>query len=177
MGFSRQEYWSGLPFPSSGHLPDPGFEPGPPALQANSLPSEPPAKLLGMLEGGYSAPITLAQLVQEWQDWVSFFESNSIILQRKPKPRKGSRFLWGHPCVSWPGSYQAVWCGESLSPGARPGWWCGLQVSQPGPLPEAPPKLTSSPSSLGLVLRGAYLCPYSAGAAKRILKLGISCLS
>ena len=37
MGFSRQEYWSGLPFPSPGDLPDPGIEPGPPALQADSL--------------------------------------------------------------------------------------------------------------------------------------------
>ena len=44
MGFSRQEYWSGLPFPSPGDLPDPGTEPGSPALQADSLPSEPPGK-------------------------------------------------------------------------------------------------------------------------------------
>ena len=44
MGFSRQEYWSGLPFPSPGHLPDPGIEPGSPALQADSLLSEPPGK-------------------------------------------------------------------------------------------------------------------------------------
>ena len=36
MGFSRQEYWSGLPFPSPGDLPDPGVEPGSPALQADS---------------------------------------------------------------------------------------------------------------------------------------------
>ena len=40
MGFSRQEYWSGLPFPSPGDLPDPGIEPGSPALQADALPSE-----------------------------------------------------------------------------------------------------------------------------------------
>ena len=40
MGFSRQEYWSGLTFPSPGDLPDPGLEPGSPALQANSLPAE-----------------------------------------------------------------------------------------------------------------------------------------
>ena len=40
MGFSRQEYWSGLPFPSPGGLPDPGIEPGSPALQADSLPTE-----------------------------------------------------------------------------------------------------------------------------------------
>ena len=40
--FSRQEYWDGLPFPSPGDLPDPGVETGSPALQADSLPSEPP---------------------------------------------------------------------------------------------------------------------------------------
>ena len=40
MEFSRQEYWSGLPFPSPGTLPDPGVEPGSPALQADSLPTE-----------------------------------------------------------------------------------------------------------------------------------------
>ena len=42
--FSRQEYWSGLPFPSPADLPDPGIEPGSPALQADALPSEPPGK-------------------------------------------------------------------------------------------------------------------------------------
>ena len=40
MGFPRQEYWSGLPFPSPGTLPNPGIEPGSPALQADSLPTE-----------------------------------------------------------------------------------------------------------------------------------------
>ena len=45
MGFSRQEYWSGVPFPSPGDLPNPGIEPGSPALQADALPSEPPGKL------------------------------------------------------------------------------------------------------------------------------------
>ena len=44
MGFSRQEYWSGLPFPSPGDLPKPGIEPGSPALQADALSSEPPGK-------------------------------------------------------------------------------------------------------------------------------------
>ena len=44
MGFSRQEYWSGLPFPSPGDLPSPGIEPGSPALQTDTLPSEPPEK-------------------------------------------------------------------------------------------------------------------------------------
>ena len=44
MRFSRQEYWSGLPFPSPKDLSDPGIEPGSPALQADALPSEPPGK-------------------------------------------------------------------------------------------------------------------------------------
>ena len=44
MGFSRQEYLSGLPCPSAGDLPQPGIKPGSPALQADSLPSEPPGK-------------------------------------------------------------------------------------------------------------------------------------
>ena len=44
MGFSRQEYWSGLPFPPPGDLPDPGIKPRSPALQADALTSEPPGK-------------------------------------------------------------------------------------------------------------------------------------
>ena len=62
MGFSRQEYWSGLPFPSPGDLPDPGIEPRSPALQADALPSEPPGKNLVVIKlnallysSGYSA--------------------------------------------------------------------------------------------------------------------------
>ena len=46
MGFSRQEYWSGLPLPSPGDLPDPGIEPGSPTLQADALPSKPPGYVL-----------------------------------------------------------------------------------------------------------------------------------
>ena len=45
MGFSRQEAWNALPYPSLGDLPDPGIEPGsPPALQVDSLPAEPSGK-------------------------------------------------------------------------------------------------------------------------------------
>ena len=44
VGFPRQEYWSGLPFPSPGDLPHPGIEPGSLALQVDSLPFEPPGK-------------------------------------------------------------------------------------------------------------------------------------
>ena len=48
MEFSRQEYWSGLPFSSPGDLPDPGIEPRSPALQADSLLSKPTCKLKGI---------------------------------------------------------------------------------------------------------------------------------
>ena len=46
MEFSRQEYWSGLPFPSSGDLPKSGIEPRSPTLEADTLTSEPPGKLI-----------------------------------------------------------------------------------------------------------------------------------
>ena len=51
MGFSRQEYWSGLPSLSPGNLPHPGIEPRSPALQADSLSSEPPGKSMSLLVG------------------------------------------------------------------------------------------------------------------------------
>ena len=49
MGFSRQQCWSGLPFPSPGDLPDPGIEHGSPTLQADALPSEPPGTNLKLI--------------------------------------------------------------------------------------------------------------------------------
>ena len=48
MGFSRQEYWSGVPLPSPRDLPDPGVEPGSPALYADALLSEPPGKFVNL---------------------------------------------------------------------------------------------------------------------------------
>ena len=58
MGFSRQEYWSGLPFPSPGDLPDPGIEPRSPTLQADTLTSEPPGKPLN---------IKTEKIISKWQ--------------------------------------------------------------------------------------------------------------
>ena len=59
MGFSRQEYWDGLSYPSLGDLPNPEIEPGSPAWQADSLPSEPPGKSRSTLEG---------DLIKVWSD-------------------------------------------------------------------------------------------------------------
>ena len=47
MGFSRHDYWSRLPFPSPGDLPNPGIKPGSPALEADTLTSEPPESVQG----------------------------------------------------------------------------------------------------------------------------------
>ena len=56
VGFSRPEYWSGEPFPSPGDLPNPRTEPRSPALQADSLPAEPPGK------PSYGSTITVCRL-------------------------------------------------------------------------------------------------------------------
>ena len=75
MGFSRQEYWSGLPFSSPGNLPDPGIEPRSPALQTDVLSSEPPGNL--------------------WQNTKMFYRVDSLektmILGRIGGRRKGGR--------------------------------------------------------------------------------------
>ena len=61
MGFSRQKYWSGLPFPSPGNLPNPGIKPTSPELQVDSFTTEPPGKPLGRDTGSFN--IILASLV------------------------------------------------------------------------------------------------------------------
>ena len=63
MEFSRQEYWSGLPLPSPGDLPDPGIEPWSPALQADALPSEPPGKL--------PVPVSPVKIPRRDSEWLS----------------------------------------------------------------------------------------------------------
>ena len=59
LGFSRQEYWSGLPFPSPGDLSDPGIKPRSPALQADALTSEPPGKPYKLLYLLYMKKLSL----------------------------------------------------------------------------------------------------------------------
>ena len=69
MEFSRQEYWSGLPFPSLGDLPNPGIEPRSPTLQADTLPSEPPRNI--------GAPQYIRQTLADIKGQV---DSNTIIV-------------------------------------------------------------------------------------------------
>ena len=83
MGFSRPEYWSGLPFPSPGNLPDPGTEPRSPELQADSLPSEPPG---------------------EPHSWVKRLNLPSLDIKHFPKPSN-----LGRACTTVAGAPQGTW--------------------------------------------------------------------
>ena len=69
MGFSRQEYWGGLPFPSPGDLPNSGVEPGSPTLQADALPAEPQGSLSdkATLFGDGSSHSRLAACTEVWK--------------------------------------------------------------------------------------------------------------
>ena len=89
MGFSRQEYWSGLPFPSPVDLPDPGIKPGSPALQADTLMSEPPGKPkcliaeeTGSTHGDAKAPVTKPNLKnkhgQGSNPWSLVYRTNTL---------------------------------------------------------------------------------------------------
>ena len=83
MGFSRQEYWSGLPFPSPEDLPYPGIKPGSPALEADGLISEPPGILMLLLRNQSLSPTVIVEC---------YFSMYKIC---KPKFRKRK-----HDCVS-----------------------------------------------------------------------------
>ena len=79
MGFSRQEYWSGLPLPSPGDLPDPGIKPKSPALQADTLPSEPPGKPPRILEC-VAIPFSRGSSQPRNQTWVSCIASGFLTI-------------------------------------------------------------------------------------------------
>ena len=64
MEFSREEYWSGLPFPSPGDLPDPEIKPGSPTLQADALTSAPPGKPILSIGLIQISPIVTKHLLQ-----------------------------------------------------------------------------------------------------------------
>ena len=82
MEFPKQEYWSGLPFPFPRHLPDPGIEPRSPALQADSLPSEPSGK-----------PTFYETSMSKDLGWYLIY-IRCLISFCKFELRKTKRFLW-----------------------------------------------------------------------------------
>ena len=80
VGFPRQEYWSGLPFPSPGDLPDLGIEPRSPALQADALPSESPGKPspVGLVSNKETRTQTWNRKMVWGQRWPSINEGGAI---------------------------------------------------------------------------------------------------
>ena len=74
MGFPKQEYWSGLPFPSPGDLPHPGIKPGSPALQAYALTSEPPGKHICKYKLQPCSHLAISRFIPVWPAfWLPFF--------------------------------------------------------------------------------------------------------
>ena len=85
MGFSRQEYWSGLPFPSPGDLPDPDIEPGSPALQADALPSEPPTQEIDCYKVTVSTTVVLVPCLEPF----SALSAHRLIQASQHTPEAG----------------------------------------------------------------------------------------
>ena len=102
MGFSRQEYWSGLPFPPPGNLPNPGIKPRSLALQADSLPTEPSGKLIEL------GRITL-QILKHLR-WLTFRDSPG-----GPAVKTSPSNAWGvHLITDWGNKIlRAVWHGQN----------------------------------------------------------------
>ena len=125
--FSRQEYRSGLPFPSPGDLPDPGVEPGCRTLQADSLPTKPPAKTSAPERG-----LVISRRVQRWH-----VEESGPELTLPPLPWAERTAVEGHPVTCHGGCSSCMCSGpgweERISP---PVHWedrrCRSPVSQSG---------------------------------------------
>ena len=94
MGFSRQEYWSGLPFPSPGDLPDPGMEPRSPTLQADALTSAPPGK-----------PLNTRILTSK----ISKGGKEARLKEEGGGGGRGGRKGWPYICLRPPTDIQALW--------------------------------------------------------------------
>ena len=116
MESSRQEYWSGLPFPSPGYLPHPGIEPGSPALQVDSLPTEPPrkpwaAKYIYIYMGdNFTFSVASITKVKKWT-FDPGIEPRSPALQADSLPSEPPGVL-EPPC-------REPWCSSPC-----PGWLC-----------------------------------------------------
>ena len=98
LGFSRQAYWSGLPCPLPGDLPDPGIEPMSPmspALQADSLPTEPsgkPTDICGQYH--FQATKRLCQIQEPGEP----YNLKGCVVSHKPKNTNSGRLLWHISC-------------------------------------------------------------------------------
>ena len=79
MGFSRQEYWSGLPCCPPGDLPSPGIKPRSPAFQVDSLPSEPPEHIGRMVKNFQELGFRKSEWVSQGRVWEPGCEETCVI--------------------------------------------------------------------------------------------------
>ena len=89
--FSRQEYWNGLPFPSSGDLSDPGIEPGSPTLQADSLLFEPPRK---PKINHAQQHVTVRQRWSTWSRHSTGWKAQVSYRSKYPRPTSHQALSW-----------------------------------------------------------------------------------
>ena len=94
IGFSRHEYWSGLPFPSPGDLPYPGIESGSPALQADSLPTELQGKPNSILKSRDNTLPTKVHLVKAMVFPVVIYGCGSWTIKKAECQKIGASELW-----------------------------------------------------------------------------------
>ena len=131
MGLSRQEYWSGMPYPSPGDLPDSGIEPGSPALQADSLTSEPLGKPMYMYIHRHvrthiythrAAKIRISFFLQQYRNFYQLFSksansNNALITHTIPNTQTSNQYqLQGQGglacCDSWGRRVRHDWATE-----------------------------------------------------------------
>ena len=134
MEFSRQQYWNGLPFPSPGDLPNPGIEPGSPALQGNSLLPEPSGKPqeLGSHKDKSDPNPALKERKCNWEGIMIVLDilwEERTVLPEGPQETKAI-FASGDKCGGFEARGRLLGCwvdsGEVLGMRNWPAGWAGL---------------------------------------------------
>ena len=143
MKFSRQEFWSGLPFPSPGHLPSPAIEPRSPALQADSLLSEPQGKPFPWLRPCYlplTDPYNYIGSTQRIQDILHLKMFNVIILRKFLCAMWKWTWRWKVKSLSHVRLFATPWTVAHKAPPSmgfsKQEYWSVLPFPSPGDLPD-----------------------------------------
>ena len=107
MEFSRQEYWSGLPFSSPGDLPNPGIEARSPILQAYSLPSKPPGKPIDHICVVYFWALYSVPLIYEsvFKPIPYYFDYYSFVINFEIRKHNAFSFVLSQDCFGYLGSF------------------------------------------------------------------------
>ena len=131
MEFPRQEYWSGLLFPSPADLPDPGIEPRSPTLQADTLTSAPPGKPLNIrIQSLRKPPSDTGLQIQVLTTKISKGGKEARLKEEGGRGGRGGRKRWPYRCLLPPTDTQALW-DFSLGLQRRENWNSALPEIRP----------------------------------------------